>query len=62
LAERGLAEALFAELNRQLDANGLVLRAGTLIDTTLVDAAVARPPARGGEVSPRDRLWCTDRV
>lgn len=29
LAERGLAEALFAELNRQLDARGLVLKAGT---------------------------------
>jgi len=27
LAERGLAEALFAELNRQLDAQGLVLKA-----------------------------------
>jgi hypothetical protein len=54
LAERGLAEALFAELNRPLDAKGLVLKAGTLIDATLVEAAVARPPQSEGEVSPKD--------
>jgi IS5 family transposase len=54
LAERGLAEALLAELNRQLDAKGLVLKAGTLIDATLVEAAVSPPPTREGEVSTRD--------
>jgi IS5 family transposase len=54
LAERGLAEALFAELNRQLDTRGLVLKAGTLIDATLVEAAVARPPQSEGEVSTLD--------
>jgi transposase len=54
LAERGLAEVLFAELNRQLDMKGLVLKAGTLIDATLVEAAVARPPQSEGEVSTRD--------
>ena len=47
LARRGLAERLLAEVNRQLDAKGLVLRRGTLIDATILDAA-ARPamPAR----------------
>jgi transposase len=54
LAERGLAEVLFAELNRQLDARGLVLKAGTLIDATLVEAAVARPSQSEGEVSTKD--------
>jgi IS5 family transposase len=49
-----LAEVLFAEVNRQLDARGLMLKAGTLIDATLVEAAVARPPASGGEVSTKD--------
>ena len=34
LARRGLAERLLAEVNRQLDARGLVLRRGTLIDAT----------------------------
>jgi IS5 family transposase len=54
LAERGLAAALFAELDRQLDARGLVLKAGTLIDATLVEAAVARPLQSEDEVSTKD--------
>ena len=54
LAERGLAGALFAELNRQFDTKGLALKAGTLIDATLVEAAVARPPQSEGEVSTKD--------
>jgi IS5 family transposase len=41
-------------LNRRLDAKGLVLKAGTLIDATPVEAAVARPPQSEGEVSTRD--------
>jgi IS5 family transposase len=44
LAGHRLAEALFTELNRQLDARGLVLKAGTRIDATLVKAAVPRLP------------------
>src|ERR671929_80049 len=43
LAKRGLAERLLAEVNRQLDARGLILRRGTLIDATILEAAV-RPP------------------
>jgi transposase len=54
LAERGLTQALFAELNRQLDAKGLMLKAGTLIDAILVEAAVSRPPLSEGEVSTKD--------
>jgi IS5 family transposase len=54
LAECGLAQALLAELNRQLDACGLALKAGTLIDATLAEAAVARPPQHDGEVSTKD--------
>ncbi|MBW8270918.1 transposase, partial [Caldovatus aquaticus] len=54
LAERGLAGAPFAELNRRLDARGLVLKAGTPSDATPVEAAVARPPPSAGEVSTRD--------
>ena len=45
---------LFAEVNRQLDARGLMLKASTLIDATLVEAAVARPPQGEGEVSTTD--------
>jgi IS5 family transposase len=40
LAAAGLAEKLFAEMNRQLEQHGLVVKRGTLIDATLVQAAV----------------------
>src|SRR5215218_2842126 len=54
LARRGLAERLLAEVNRQLDARGLILRRGTLIDATILDAAVRPPAGDAGEVSGRD--------
>ena len=54
LAKRGLAERLLAEVDRQLDAKGLVLRRGTLIDATILEAAVRPPAGEAGEVSPRD--------
>lgn len=38
LARRGLADRLFAAVDEQLEAKGLVLRQGTLIDATLVEA------------------------
>jgi IS5 family transposase len=43
LAAAGLVEAVFAEVNRQLDAKGLVLRQGTLVDATIIAAQVAPP-------------------
>ena len=48
LVEAGLLEKLFAEFNRQLENNGLVLKRGTLIDATLIEAASA-PPRRRDE-------------
>src|SRR4051794_38684140 len=54
LARRGLAERLLAEANRQLDAEGLILRRGTLIDATILEAAVRPPGGDAGEVSGRD--------
>jgi transposase, IS5 family len=53
-ARRGLAAKLLAEVNRQLDAKGLILRRGTLIDATLLEAAVRPPGGDAGEVSGRD--------
>lgn len=41
IAERVL-EKLFAELDRQLEEAGLVLKRGTLLDATLIEAAAAR--------------------
>src|SRR5215217_6564605 len=43
LARRGLPEHLLAEIDRQPDGKVLILRRSTLIDTTILDAAV-RPP------------------
>lgn len=53
----GLHNRLLAELNRQLDARGVLLRQGTMIDATLV-AAQAAPPslaAGAGAKSPVDQ-------
>ncbi len=54
LERQGLSEAVFAEINRQLDARGLIVRKGTLIDATIVQAAVKPPSMDEGTVSERD--------
>jgi transposase, IS5 family len=38
-----LSAALLAETNRQLDVLGLIVKRGTLVDATLIEAAVKRP-------------------
>ena len=43
LAEAGLAEALMAELDRQLAGRGFLVKEGTMIDATLIAAQAARP-------------------
>jgi IS5 family transposase len=43
LVEQGLLQKLFAEFDRQLEARGLVLKEGTMLDATLVEAATPRP-------------------
>jgi IS5 family transposase len=50
----GLSEELLAEVNRQLDARGLIVKRGTLVDATIIVAAVKRPPQEEGQVNPRD--------
>ena len=49
-----LPERLFAALDRQLAAKGLFVKAGTLIDASLIEADVKRPPKDQGEVSEHD--------
>lgn len=46
LVEAGLGEPLFAEVSRQLDAAGYMIKTGTLVDASLVEAAVRRPADR----------------
>lgn len=43
LIKQGIHDRLFAELNRQLEERGLILKQGTLIDATVVEAAPKRP-------------------
>ncbi len=47
-------EKLFVELDRQLEAAGLVLKTGTLLDATLIETGAARPPPRGREAQAVD--------
>lgn len=60
LAERGLAEAAFALVTSQLDGRGVTIKAGTLIDATVIEAAAAEPPRQKGggrsEADP-DAAW-----
>jgi IS5 family transposase len=43
LTDEGLSAKVFAEINRQIDEKGLILRQGTMIDATFVEAQVKRP-------------------
>jgi IS5 family transposase len=54
LREAGLDAALFAEVERQLQARRLILKRGTLMDATVVSAAVKKPPAPAGRGSDTD--------
>ena len=47
LAANGLADRVLAEINRQLEVKGLIVKHGTLIDASLV-AARARPGSKPG--------------
>src|SRR3981189_2333905 len=44
LIEQGLLEKLFGELDRQLEEAGVILKRGTMLDATLIEA-VAAPPS-----------------
>lgn len=43
LVAKGLMEKLFAELDQQLEKAGVILKRGTMLDATLIDAVSARP-------------------
>jgi transposase, IS5 family len=54
LTKDGLIERLFAELLRQLDGRGLVIKQGTLIDASMVTSAARRPRKEQGPTSQVD--------
>lgn len=53
LVSEGLLEKLFAELDRQLEKEGMILKRGTMLDATLIEAVSRRPgeerPSRDGD-------------
>jgi transposase, IS5 family len=51
LVGKALVQPLFDEIVRQIDARGLILRQGTLIDASLVEAAVKRPKPPKDEIA-----------
>jgi transposase, IS5 family len=53
LVEAKLIERLFAEFDRQIEGRGFVLKQGTMVDATLVEAACGRPP-RGADAETTD--------
>jgi IS5 family transposase len=59
LAEANLGERLFAMLAEQLQAKGLIVRRGTLVDATLIKAQ-PRPPRRN-QISPDPEAEWTSR-
>ena len=48
-ARKGVMQACFEEVNRQLDARGLIVRSGTLMDATLLAAASRKPDIKKGK-------------
>jgi len=60
LRQLKLSDALFAEVNRQLEGHGVVVKAGTLADATLIPAAAAEPPKQKGggrSMADPDAAW-----
>ena len=43
----GLMDKLFAEFDRQLEKAGVILKRGTMLDATLIEAAASRPRGPG---------------
>jgi len=54
-ARKGVMQACFEEVNRQLDARGLIVRSGTLMDATLLAAASRKPDIRKGKGARTER-------
>lgn len=54
-AEAEALERCFTEINRQLEARGLMLKKGTLMDATLVAATYNPPPISAGPGAPHPK-------
>ena len=56
LIEAGLLEKLFGELDRQLESAGVILKRGTMLDATLIEAVSARPKDSRSSPDPDARF------
>src|ERR1700712_3920412 len=56
LVEQGLLEKLFGELDRQLENAGVILKRGTMLDATLIQAVSAPPKADSPSNDPDARF------
>ena len=56
LVEAGLLETLFAELDRQLEQAGVILKRGTMLDATLIETTVRPPGEQRPSVDPDARI------
>ncbi len=56
LAAEGLLEKLFSELDRQLEGAGVILKRGTMLDATLIEAVSARPTDQRPSKDPDARF------
>jgi len=54
LVEAKLLDKLFAELDKQLDAAGMILRRGTMLDATVIETTASRPPFGDKDAKPID--------
>lgn len=55
LIDEGLLETLFAELDRQMEQAGVILKRGTMLDATVIETGASRPPRDGdGKVADPD--------
>lgn len=51
---QGVIEQAFAAITAQIEARGLVLKKGTLLDATIVAARTNKPPPHAGKGAPRE--------
>ena len=56
LTERGVVEGMMEELNRQMEEKGLMVKAGTLMDATLVESQ-GRRVSKKEEATDKDAAW-----
>jgi IS5 family transposase len=61
LADGGLIEKIFTEINRQLEARNLILKQGTLVDASLMPARANPPRKRRKEAAEKPSKPSADR-